>query len=181
MIYYKINKENQIKYLKNILIKDKRGFLNKTIDSKKLERLNFRIVESQFSYNKKKNIFRGFYMQVGKSAERKLITLISGKAFWFAVDLRKKSKNFGYVHKIKLNKLNTVYIPNGFAHGSLSVSPCMIQIFVDNKYNQKSSIGVSINDKDLKFDISAKLKKKLIISKMHSNYGSLSEIKNKLK
>ena len=57
MVYYKIKKENQIKYLKNVFIKDKRGFLNKTVDSKKLDRLNFKIVESQFSYNKKKKYF----------------------------------------------------------------------------------------------------------------------------
>ncbi len=181
MAYYKFIKENQIKYLKNIFIKDKRGFLNKVLDSKKLKILNFKIVESQFSYNKKKNIFRGFYMQIGKSAERKLITLVSGKAIWFAVDLRKKSKYFGYVHKIKLNKFNTVYIPRGFAHGSLSLSPCLIQISVDNTYNQKNSIGINIDDSDLNFKISSKQKKKFIISKMHSRFGLLKDIRHKLK
>ena len=181
MTYYKFIKENQIKYLKNVFIKDKRGFLNKVLDSKKLKKLNFKIVESQFSYKKKKNIFRGFYMQIGKSVERKLITLISGKAIWFAVDLRKKSKNFGYVHKIKLNKFNTIYIPKGFAHGSLSLSPCMIQISVDNNYNQKNSIGININDSELNFKISSKLKNKLVISKMHQSFAFLKDIKHKLR
>ena len=181
MAYYKIKKENQIKFLKNIFIKDKRGFLNKTLDNKKLKNINFQIKESQFSYNKKKNVFRGFYMQIGKSSERKLITLVSGNAIWFAVDLRKNSKNFGHVHQIKLNRFNTVYIPTGFAHGSLSLSKSLIQIFVDNSYDQKKSIGISIDDENLKFNLSKKLRKKLIISKMHSNYGSLKKIKNKLK
>lgn len=181
MTYYKFIKENQIKYIKNVFIKDKRGFLNKFLDSKKLKKLNFKIVESQISYNKKKNIFRGFYMQIGKSVERKLITLISGKAIWFAVDLRKRSKKFGYVHNIKLSKLNTVYIPKGFAHGSLSLSPSMIQISVDNNYDQKNSIGININDSELNFKISSKLRKKFIISKMHSSFGFLKDIKHKLK
>ena len=57
----------------------------------------------------------------------------------------------------------------------------MIQISVDNNYNQKNSIGININDSELNFKISSKLKNKLVISKMHQSFAFLKDIKHKLR
>ena len=180
MNYYTKKNNQTILIFKNILLRDKRGHLNKIVNSKIIEKLNFKIKECQFSYNKKKNVFRGFYMQIGKFAERKLITLLSGKAIWFALDLRKKSKKFGNVNIIKIKKNTTIFIPKGFAHGSLSLSPCTFHIMADNSYSKKNSIGIRFDDKELKFNLSKKIKNRLIVSKMHNNYGYLKDIKNKI-
>ena len=124
------NKEKNLK-IKNIFKIDKRGAMFKYFNDEIYKKLliNFKVKESQISFNKSKNIFRGFYMQTGKYNEAKLITLIEGKAIWFAIDLRIGSKDFGKVQGFKLTNDYTLFIPKGFAHGSLSISQSKILIF----------------------------------------------------
>ena len=173
MKYY--SKKKIIK-VKNILIKDQRGGMFKYFNKFFFNTLSisFEIKEAQISYNKSKNIFRGFYMQTGKYNEAKLITLIEGKAIWFAIDLRLGSKNFGKVQAFKLTNDYTLFIPRGFAHGSLSISESKILIFADNLYNFKNSIGINYQDKELKYQNFYLKNKILKVSKTHRNFPSLS-------
>ena len=174
MKYY--SKKNIIK-VKNILINDQRGGMFKYFNKKNFNTLSisFEIKEAQISYNKSKNIFRGFYMQTGKYNEAKLITLIEGKAIWFAIDLRIGSKDFGKVQGFKLTNDYTLFIPRGFAHGSFSLSKSKILIFADNLYNFKNSIGINYQDKELKYQNFNLKNKILIVSKTHRNFPSLNE------
>ena len=169
MKYY--SKKKIIK-VKNILIKDQRGGMFKYFNKKNFNTLSisFEIREAQISYNKSKNIFRGFYMQTGKYNEAKLITLIEGGAIWFAIDLRIGSKDFA---KVQAFKLTNNYTPRGFAHGSLSISESKILIFADNLYNFKNSIGINYQDKELKYQNFYLKNKILKISKTHKNFPSL--------
>lgn len=169
--------------VKNTLIKDQRGGMFKYFNKKYLKKLSipFEIKETQISYNKSKNIFRGFYMQTGKYNEAKLISLIEGKAFWFAIDLRFGSKHFGKVQAFKLSNDFTLYIPRGFAHGSFSISESKILIFADNLYNLKNSIGINYKDKELKYKNFNLKNKRLTISKNHKNFPLLEDNLKKIK
>ena len=168
------NKEKILK-IKNIFKIDKRGAMFKYFNDEIYKKLliNFKVKESQISFNKSKNIFRGFYMQTGKYNEAKLITLIEGKAIWFAIDLRIGSKDFGKVQGFKLTNDYTLFIPKGFAHGSLSISQSKILIFADNLYNFKNSIGINYQDKELKYQNFNLKNKMLKVSKTHKNFPSL--------
>lgn len=160
-----------IKKIKNLVLTDKRGSLlkNFSIIKKKIK-----IQESIFSYNNA-NVIRGIYMQTGKYNESKLITLIFGSLTWIAVDLRKESKNFMRIHKIKLKKNETIFIPKGYGHGSVSHKKTLVHIMTDNIYNDKNAIKIIYNDKTLK--INWPVKKKVIISKDHLSYKSFSYYK----
>ena len=160
-----------IEKIKNLILTDKRGFLlkNFTILKKKIK-----IQESIFSYNNS-NVIRGIYMQTGKYSESKLITLIYGSLTWVAVDLRKESKTFMKVNKIKLKKDETIFIPKGYGHGSVSHKKTLVHIMTDNTYNDKNAIKIIYNDQTIK--INWPIKKKIIISKDHLSYKSFKSYK----
>ena len=160
-----------IKKIKNLILIDKRGSLLKNFSILKKK---FKIKESIFSYNKP-NVVRGMYMQTGRFGESKLITMIYGSLTWVAVDLRKKSKTFMKVHKIKLKKNESIFIPRGYAHGSISHKETLLHIMTDNIYNDQKAIKIIYNDKTLK--IKWPIKKKIIISKDHLTYRSIKSYK----
>ncbi len=59
-----------------------------------------------------------------KNPQAKFLTVIKGKIFDVAVDLREKSKTFGKYFSITLSSKSycSIYIPEGFAHGFLTLS-----------------------------------------------------------
>ena len=99
----------------------------------------------------KKNVVRGLHMQTKKS-QAKFISIIKGKIYDVAVDLRKNSKTFGKYFSItlSLNKYSSIYIPEGFAHGFCGLENENIIFYSCSNYrNEKNEIGIVWNDKDL--------------------------------
>jgi dTDP-4-dehydrorhamnose 3,5-epimerase len=82
---------------------------------------------------------RGLHFQY-KKPQGKFISVIKGKIFDVAVDLRKNSKTFGKSFKITLSEKNckSVYIPPGFAHGFQSLDKENIVCYSCTEYR---SIG----------------------------------------
>ncbi len=70
-----------------------------------------------------RGVLRGLHYQV-KSAQGKLVRVISGEVFDVAVDLRRSSKTFGRWVGERLSAQNRrmMWIPEGFAHGFLVLS-----------------------------------------------------------
>ncbi len=166
---------------KSETLKDKRGELNKFIDANILKSLKFKTVEMQISKSNQ-NVFRGIYMQTGKFKEAKIIKLLKGKLIWFGINLKKNNKNFGKLFSYNLKSNQILYLPRGFAHASYSVKKSEVLILADNKYNNKSSIGINFKDKRFFLKISKYFKnKKPVISNWHKNYGNFEDIINKLK
>ena len=66
----------------------------------------------------KKNVIKRI-ASTKKSTQGKYISVIKGKIFDVALDLRKGSKTFGKYFSIFLSEKNSIsiYIPPGFAHG----------------------------------------------------------------
>jgi dTDP-4-dehydrorhamnose 3,5-epimerase len=164
-----------ITIFKNKILKDKRGSLQKIYNKKIFNKTNFIPVESFFSYYSKPNVIRGIYMQTGIYCESKLITLLRGSLEWLALDLRKKSKTFLKYYFINLKRNETVYIPKGFAHGSISKKESFVYIMADKIYNNKKSVNIHWQDKDLDIEWPILKSKKIIISKMHNSYLPLSK------
>ena len=97
----------------------------------------------------KKNVLRGLHIQTNKS-QAKIITVTYGKIFDVAVDLRKKSKNFGkYIAVIISDKSDfSFYIPEGFAHGFMCLSKtCTVNYKCSNYRDAKSEKTLNWNDK----------------------------------
>ena len=100
----------------------------------------------------KKSVFRGLHIQ-RKIKQALFVSVIKGKIFDVAVDLRKKSKTFGkYSHTILSDKNATaVFIPPGFAHGFCALEKENIVLYgISNYRSTKYESGILWNDKSLK-------------------------------
>ena len=94
--------------------KDKRGYFRELLKENKVGK-KFPFIVASFS---KKNVLRGLHIQL-KNSQGKYVSVLKGRIFDVAVDLRKNSKTFGqYVSIILDAKENkSFFIPEGFAHG----------------------------------------------------------------
>lgn len=152
-------------------ISDKRGSLYKFINHKVIKEIKFKLIEAQIS-EYKKNVFRGFYAQLGRSSEMKLIQLLEGKVFWFTINL-KKNKYYGKVDIFSLKKNKLLFVPKGYAHGSYSLDNSKVLVLANNIYNKKDYLGINYKDKNVFKKIKRYLKKKVIISNWHKSFKSL--------
>tara|TARA_B100000989_G_scaffold284985_1_gene252296 strand:- start:1113 stop:1631 length:519 start_codon:yes stop_codon:yes gene_type:complete len=129
---------------------DNRGYFRELALEKKIKKkLIFTVMSKS-----KKNVLRGLHMQK-KLKQGKYISCLKGEILDVVVDCRKKSKTFGKHFKIILSEKNckSIYIPPGFLHGFLGLGKENIVIYGCTNYrDQKSEIGVSWNDKDLKIN-----------------------------
>ena len=131
-IKYEKLKSNKGEFLEGILLlrpkifKDSRGFFMESWNSKEFNEaakneINF--VQDNHSYSFK-GVLRGLHYQFSPYPQGKLVRCLSGKIFDVAVDIRKKSKTFGQWIGVTLDsvKHNQLWIPEGFAHGFLTLS-----------------------------------------------------------
>ena len=133
--------------IKKETFRDKRGFL------RELYREN--ILSKKFIFEilskSKKNVIRGLHLQK-KNSQAKYVTVLNGKAFDVAVDLRKNSKTFGQHVSIILSGEKNVsfYIPAGFAHGFCALENNTIVHYKCTNYRDaKSELGIIWNDPKL--------------------------------
>jgi dTDP-4-dehydrorhamnose 3,5-epimerase len=156
------------KIIKSKIFKDSRGFLKEVYQKRVIPNLNFPFDVMSYS---KKNVIRGLHLQL-KKPQGKLITVLSGKVFDVALDCRKKSKTFGKFFSIVLSdkENNSLYIPEGFAHGFCSMEKNTILHYKCTNYRHKQSEnGILWNDQILK--IKWPIKKPIISKKDKLNLG----------
>jgi dTDP-4-dehydrorhamnose 3,5-epimerase len=74
-----------------------------------------------------KNVFRGLHYQT-KNPQGKLIRPTHGEILDFCVDMRAWSPTFGMhvVKRLKAISFQSIWIPPGFAHGYLTLSPTSV-------------------------------------------------------
>ena len=108
------------------IFNDKRGSFyeswNKSVfDNKVNSNINF--VQDNHSTSIK-GVLRGLHYQVSPFPQGKLVRCVSGEIFDVAVDLRKDSETFGDWIGVNLSRDNKkqIWIPEGFAHGFLTIS-----------------------------------------------------------
>tara|TARA_B110000285_G_C15023321_1_gene562781 strand:+ start:235 stop:768 length:534 start_codon:yes stop_codon:yes gene_type:complete len=154
---------------------DKRGFLREVLIEKLIKKKFIFHITSK----SKKNVLRGLHLQY-KKPQGKYISVIKGKVFDAAVDLRVKSKTFGQTFTITLSEQNctSVYIPEGFAHGFVTLGKENIILYSCTDYRSEES-ECSLNWKDKDLNISWPVKNALM-SKKDKNAKSLSQLKKKL-
>lgn len=100
-------------------------------------------------------VLRGLHYQIGEFAQAKLVRVVYGKVLDVAVDMRKSSPTFGQYTSIELSGENKrqFYIPRGFAHGFLVLSPeAIFQYKCDNYYAPGKEGSVIFNDPTIGID-----------------------------
>ena len=133
--------------IQNKSFKDNRGYFKELLREKEINK-KFPFMVMSYS---KKNVLRGLHIQSNHS-QGKYVSVLKGKIFDVAVDLRKNSKTFGKTFSLILSEKNSksIYLPAGFAHGFCTLEKENYIIYNCTKYrNSKSEKGILYNDKQL--------------------------------
>ena len=155
---------------------DNRGYFKELIKENNFN-LKFPFVVMSYS---KKNVIRGLHIQT-KNSQGKFLSVIKGKIFDVALDLRKNSKTYGKYFNCILSEKNSksIYIPPGFAHGFCGLDKENYVIYSCTKYrNSRTEVGIKFDDPFLK--IKWPVKKPIVSIKDRKNI-SFNEYEKKNK
>ena len=132
------------------LFKDLRGHFHRDYCDKELSKINFKVKQTNISFNKKKFTLRGFHRQLPPFEERKIITCISGEILNISIDLRRKSKTYLKVFKKKLSEKNnlSICLPKGFANAYMTLkNNTKIFYYMSSYYKPAKEKHIRYNDK----------------------------------
>ena len=160
--------ESQLKGLyiiKPTLFGDSRGYFFESFNSKLFAEktgLNKTFVQDNESKSQK-NVLRGLHFQNPPFAQGKLVRVVKGSVLDVAVDIRRESNSYGRHIKQVLSEQNktVMYIPEGFAHGFVTLENDTIFSYkCTNFYNKESEECLVWNDKLL--DINWEIEKPIL-------------------
>ena len=146
---------------------DDRGFFFESFKESDffLNGIDKKFVQDNFSHSVN-GVIRGLHFQKAPKAQAKLVTVLKGKIFDVAVDIRKNSPTYGkWVSEILSGDThNLLYVPEGFAHGFCVISDEADVLYkVSNEYSQEHERSIIWNDP--KLDIQWPIKKPIISNK----------------
>jgi dTDP-4-dehydrorhamnose 3,5-epimerase len=129
---------------------DERGWFTESFNAQDFEvatGLNIQFVQDNHSFSRQSTL-RGMHYQL-EHTQGKLVRVISGSVFDVAVDLRKNSNTFGKWVGVELSAENhkQLWIPAGFAHGFLVLSPTAEFLYkTTDYYHPQSEVCLAWND-----------------------------------
>ncbi len=136
--------------------KDERGYFLENFKFSDFSNHNIKlnVFQSNISLSKK-YVLRGIHYQIPPKAQGKLISVLRGKIYDVAVDLRQSSPTFGKSVGVYLDdKSRELYwIPEGFGHGFLSlVDQTVVQYFTTSEYSSRHERSIHWADPVLKIN-----------------------------
>jgi dTDP-4-dehydrorhamnose 3,5-epimerase len=129
---------------------DERGWFTESFNAQDFldaTGMNVSFVQDNHSFSRQ-SILRGMHYQLEKT-QGKLVRVISGSVYDVAVDLRKSSPTYGKWVGIELSAENhkQLWIPPGFAHGFLVLSPTAEFLYkTTDYYHPQSEACLAWND-----------------------------------
>lgn len=114
--------------------------------------ITFDPVQSNLSTNPHLHTLRGLHFQHPPYAEAKLVRCVAGRIWDVAVDLR-PGPGHGQWQAIELSaeKANALYLPQGLAHGFLTLSPDAIVLYeMASAYVPGKAAGIRWDDPQLR-------------------------------
>ena len=111
-------------------------------------RINF--YQDNISFTKKR-VLRSLQYQTKPYEQGKLVSVIKGKIFDVAVDIRPSSKYFGKYFSIILSDKNNLQfcISEGFAHEFLALEDSLSKYITTNYFYHKKEKTIAFNDKSI--------------------------------
>ncbi len=133
-------------------MEDERGFFARTFCAEEFRErgLYEHFVQCSISHNKAKGTLRGMHFQSHPYEEVKLVACIRGGIFDVIVDLRKDSSTYLLWEGFELTPENgrMLYIPQGFAHGFLTLSDeSDVYYQMSVPYHKECATGISYQNK----------------------------------
>jgi dTDP-4-dehydrorhamnose 3,5-epimerase len=138
------------------IFEDSRGYFFESynINNFKKNRINTNFVQDNES-NSSKGVLRGLHFQSPPHAQVKIVRATTGSILDVVVDLRKNSQTYGKYYSTILSCKNKkmLYIPEGFAHGFLSLEDhTTVQYKCSDFYNKESETSIIWNDPIINID-----------------------------
>ena len=129
-------------------------------------------------------VLRGLHYQLNPYAQGKLVRCISGEIFDVAVDIRINSPTFGkYVGEfLSSENYLQLWIPEGFAHGFLTISEKAEVVYkTTNFWDKNSERSIKWNDPSINIEWPEIILKnnQILISPKDSQAPLLSEVNSK--
>jgi dTDP-4-dehydrorhamnose 3,5-epimerase len=139
--------------IKPRVFEDERGYFFESYNKNAFSAagLNMVFVQDNQSLSQK-GVLRGLHFQSPPHAQGKLVRVIKGAVYDVAVDIRKNSPTYGKWFGLELTEQNKwmFYVPEGFAHGFLTLEDNTIFSYkCTNVYNKPAEGCILWNDKDL--------------------------------
>lgn len=145
-----------IRILEPKVFGDARGYFFEVWNEKKYEEAGIRVRFVQDNESKSRfGVLRGLHFQVPPYTQAKLVRVIQGAVLDVSLDIRRGSPTFGRHFAIELsgNNKRQVFIPRGFAHGFVVLSPDVIFAYkCDNEYMPSHERGIAFDDPALKIN-----------------------------
>lgn len=135
---------------------DPRGYFFESFNQRVFEEAlgcPMRFVQDNHSLSQH-GVLRGLHYQVAHP-QGKLVRVISGEVFDVSVDLRRSSPTFGKWYGVILSAENkrSIWIPEGFAHGFLTLSAQAESLYkITDYWSPGDERCIAWNDPDLAID-----------------------------
>ena len=135
------------------VFEDERGYFFESYNKNDFNRdgINYEFIQDNESMSQK-GVLRGLHFQNPPYSQAKLVRVIKGAVLDVAVDIRKNSDAYGQHYTIELSETNKtmIFIPEGFAHGFLTLANNTIFSYKCTQvYNKASEDSILWNDPDL--------------------------------
>jgi dTDP-4-dehydrorhamnose 3,5-epimerase len=132
---------------------DERGFFLEAYKSSDFRRngINVDFVQDNLAKSDR-GVLRGLHYQLPPMAQGKLVSVIKGKVWDVAVDIRKSSPTFLQWEGVELSAENSCifYVPPGFAHGYLTLAEdTLFSYKCTNEYSPEHERGIIWDDPEI--------------------------------
>ncbi len=146
-----------VKIIEPKVFGDERGFFFESFNQQQFETaIGYSVNFVQDNHSKSsKGVLRGLHYQLPPHAQGKLVRCIVGEVFDVAVDIRKNSPTFGQWVGVNLSAENKrqLWIPEGFAHGFVTLSEVAEFLYKTTNYYYRESEGAIVwNDPELNIE-----------------------------
>lgn len=136
--------------IKSDVVKDPRGRFTRLFCDSDFSaiRPNLHFCQINLSCTNTAGSIRGLHFQSPPSAEAKLIRCVKGRVYDVAVDIRHGSPTFLHWHAVELtSNNNSVFIPEGFAHGFQVLEDDTELLYMHTKpWSKADEHGLRFND-----------------------------------
>ncbi len=132
---------------------DHRGYFLETYNYANYEKngIASKFIQDNQSFSRDVGTIRGMHFQIPPFAQAKLVRVLQGEILDVAFDLRKASPTYRKwcSAKITAEEQNQIFVPAGFAHGFITLTPdTIVHYKVDNSYSKEHERGFIWNDAD---------------------------------
>ena len=176
MIFTKTNLEGAF-VIEIQRLEDERGFFARTFCQREFQEhgLNPNLAQCNISYNKVKGTLRGMHFQAAPHQETKLVRCTQGAIRDVIIDVRPESPTYKEHFAINLtaSEHNALYVPEGFAHGFLTLEPEACVFYqMSEFYTPSFARGFRWNDPAFQIEWHGEVN---VISERDANYPNYSE------